>query len=139
MQTVFIIMNLILYPKFQPEDDGRVKILPRDYLKIKRLYLRIKSLRAVAKIIEVDKGTIKAIVCPEWYKKKQLKRYAKKPWLEQYQKEKGEKHNRIMREYRRKKNEVQGEEFKLFRHFERKKYAVRPLSSSKRTPRKSAS
>lgn len=108
------------YPKLKPEQDARYKILPSQYQEIKKSYRKLKSYRAVARLYNVNKGTIKAIIHPNWYLQKQQKRYAKKPWLEQYQKTKSE-WCKIMQKHRAKKRKLQPDEIRKYRHSKRGK------------------
>jgi len=78
--------------------DGRIKILPSEYKKVKTLYRELKSLRAVGKIYKVDKKTISLIVNPK-VKEKQ-KEYNKGRWAIYYD---SEKHSRAIKKYRTKK------------------------------------
>lgn len=109
------------YPNLQPKDDRRFKILPSEYEKVKELYASLKSFKAVSRLFNVDKATIKAIIDPDWGKRKQKKRYAKKPWLDSYKKIKGEKWNEIQREYKKRKLELQGDEMRAYHHSKRGK------------------
>ena len=109
------------YPKFSPAQDGRVKITPDNYSEIKQQYKELLSLRAVARLWGVDRHTIKAIIDPEWYKNKQAKRYAKKPWLEWNERVRGEEWNSIMRKHRAKKQELQAKELREYHHSKRGK------------------
>lgn len=113
--------KIIPYPNFTPTQDGRFKIHPRDHKKVRAMYKKLKSTRKTGAFFGVTKGTISNIVNPEQYKAKQLKRYAKKPWLEEYAKYQGEKWNKIMRIHKRKKYELQGEALREYRHSRRGK------------------
>lgn len=103
------------YPRLKPCEDERFKIMPEDYDLIREQHKELKSYRAVGRIWNVDRHTIKKIVCPEWYKDKQEKRYAKKPWLEQYQNNKGEKWRKALYKSRDKVKKLYPEEFKEWR------------------------
>lgn len=109
------------YPKLPPNKDRRVKITPDQYDKVKTQYKKLGSFRAVARLYNVDRGTIKAIINPAWYKEKQQKRYKQKPWREYYKQQQGEQWNKIMREHRRYKYEVQPEDVRQHRHAKRGK------------------
>lgn len=64
-----------------PEQDGRRRILPCLYPEVIKQYNDLKSFRAVSRLFNVNKGTIKAIIDPQWYEAKKRKRYEKKAWL----------------------------------------------------------
>lgn len=92
------------FPKpYTPEEDGRFKILPERHEEIKAKSKGGRSLRSLAVEYGVDKGTIKAILDPEWYKTKQAKRYAQKPWATYYQKDEWKE---TMRKFRAKKRSL---------------------------------
>jgi len=78
--------------------DGRIKILPSEYKKIKKLYKELKSLRAIGKIYKVNKKTIALIVNNEL--KKRQSKYNKGRWAIYYD---TEKHRKAIKKYRAKK------------------------------------
>ncbi len=86
-----------------PMLDGRRKVTPEQKQLIKEQRQQGWSFRKMARFHELDKGTIKAIIDPLWYKEKQQKQYAKKPWLDYYNKE---QHTKDMRKTRAKKNRL---------------------------------
>ena len=88
---------------YTKEEDGRVKLLPKHRQEIKRKHKGGRSLRSLAIEYGVDKGTIKAVINPEWYKAKQSKRYEKKPWIQYYQKDEW---RLTMQKFRAKKREL---------------------------------
>ena len=60
-------------------------------------------LRELGREYNCDRHTIKAIIFPDWYKNKQEKRYAQKPWLKYYKKDEWKL---VMRKYRSKKRKL---------------------------------
>uniref|UniRef100_A0A6H2A6B5 Uncharacterized protein n=1 Tax=viral metagenome TaxID=1070528 RepID=A0A6H2A6B5_9ZZZZ len=93
-------------PYQNPELDGRCKVTPETAQSIKELYHDKKnplSMRAIARLFDIDKGTVKAYLDPNWYKEKQQKRYKLQPWKEYYT---AEKHRLAMKKVRAKKKEL---------------------------------
>jgi len=92
------------YKKYEkPENDGRIRLLPSLYEEVIARSKAGESLRALGRAYNVDRHTIKAIVDPEWYKKKQKQRYDQKMWEHNYDKE---AHKLAIRKYRAKKKEL---------------------------------
>lgn len=106
------------YPKLQPKDDARYKILPEDHPKIIKKYRELGYYRPTARFFGVDRKTIKNIVHPDFKKSTQEKRYKKKPWLEEYQKakEKGT-WNKTMSIHRKKKRKIHGPLMTRYEHY----------------------
>lgn len=85
------------------KDDGRYKILPKEYDNVKKLYKKPTSIHSLSRIYKVDRGTIKNIIFPEKYKK-QLEDYKKqKHSIKYYNKQ---THTLAMRKTRLKKRKM---------------------------------
>jgi hypothetical protein len=79
--------------------DRRVKLSDADRVEILGLYLEGYSLRALGRMFGVDKGTIRAVVDPEYYRRKLDE--AKGNWIRYYDSEKHAAYMRNHRQYKR--------------------------------------
>jgi hypothetical protein len=104
----------IKYPKLPEEKDRRVKIPKDQHEVIKQMYDDGMAIRAIAREYNVDKRLIQFILFPE----RQLAAKANREWKKYYDKDdrKG-----IMKEHRKYKNSIQGEEISKWRKATRNK------------------
>jgi hypothetical protein len=81
-------------------NDGRVRILPSQYPKIRSFYKQVKSQRVTASYFGVSRRLITFILYPERLKKLQADRKKAKVHLKYYDRA---KHTQAVRKYRAKK------------------------------------
>jgi hypothetical protein len=86
-----------------PRLDGRVKLLPSQYPRVRVLYKKIGSLSKVAALFGVTKNTILFIVNPEYKERDRLRKIEDKVWLKYYNRQ---KHTKAIHKYRDKKREL---------------------------------
>jgi DNA-binding MarR family transcriptional regulator len=79
--------------------DRRVKLSEEDREVIRIMYEHGDSLRALGRMFGVDKGTIRAVVDPEYYRRKLDE--AKGNWIRYYDSEKHAAYTRNHRQYKR--------------------------------------
>lgn len=89
-------------PYDTPEQDGRRKLMPSDYPKVKALYRQLKSQRQVAKAFNVSRRLIVFILYPERLKALQEAKQKNKTHLLYYSKEKQKLYQRKARAKKRK-------------------------------------
>ena len=74
-------MPQVYKPINDPDKDGRVKLTQEQRKEIKRLYWLGSSIKTLTERYNVHRGTIRAVINPEWYQNKKDKRNEKKLWL----------------------------------------------------------
>ncbi len=90
-------------PYINEMDDRRRKIPTSEYETIRAKYKALKSMRAVARLYNVDKRLIQFIVYPERKEAYQKMRYKQKIWLKYYDRE---SHTISIRKHRKRKREL---------------------------------
>ena len=80
--------------------DGRYKIFPHQYPRVRFLYKKIGSSRKVATIFGVTKNIILLICNPDYKKRDRQRKIKNKAWLRYYNRK---EHTRAIARYRSKK------------------------------------
>jgi hypothetical protein len=87
----------------EPELDGRFKIVPSQYPRVRMLYKKIGSSRKVAALFGVTKNIILFIVNPDYKERDRKRKIEEKVWLKYYNRQ---EHTAAIQQYRAKKREL---------------------------------
>lgn len=107
------------YPKFNENQDARIKVKKSEHQKIKAMHDSGTSIRAIAREYAVDKRTITFILYPERLQRNVQLRHDRGGSMLYYDRE---KHKTAMKKHRKRKNKLQGKEFKAWRKEARKNW-----------------
>lgn len=86
-----------------PALDGRYKITPDQYPRVRSLYSELGSTRKVAAIFGVSKNIIAFIINPELKERDRKRKIENKVWLRYYDRQ---EHNAAIEQYRKKKKNL---------------------------------